>query len=145
MPYTPPAWDSVNFEGSGDAYTSPAWDVVDFNQGHVTTTVGDSDGTSTAAGVSLTYRTAQTTISGAAAAASISYSVGSGHPAGPRQTDFRNSIAYGAGQSAGVGFASAIVTSLFASGYCRAWSSANGVNPARLGVGRPQGLRLWRP
>ena len=74
--------------------------------------------------------------------ASISYSVGSGHPAGPRPTDFRNSIAYGAGQSAGVGFASAIVTSLFASGYCRAWSSANGVNPARIGVGRAAGTSV---
>ena len=83
MPYTPPAWDSVNFEGSGDAYTSPAWDEVDFNQGHVhTTAAGDSSGTSTAAAASVALRTAQTTISGAAAAASISYSVGSGHPAG---------------------------------------------------------------
>ena len=71
MPYTPPAWDSVNFEGSGVAYTPPAWDKVDFNQGHVyTTAAGDSSATSTAAAASVVLRTAQTTISGEAAATS---------------------------------------------------------------------------
>jgi hypothetical protein len=143
MPYTPPAWDSVNFEGSGDAYTSPAWDEVDFNQGHVyTPAAGDSSATSTAAAASVVLRTAQTTISCEAAATSISYSVGVGLSAGASATDFRNAIAYGAGQAAGVGFASAIVTSLFASGYCRAWSSAIGVNPARLSVGRAVGISV---
>ena len=65
-----------------------------------------------------------------------------GSSSGTSETNFRNAIAYGTGQSAGVGFASAIVTSLFASGYCRAWSSANGVNPARLGVGRAAGTSV---
>ena len=86
MPYTPPAWDSVNFEGSGDAYTSPAWDEVDFNQGHVYPRRLPA--------TPAEHRQRRRFCCHADSAdhdfwrsggASISYSVGSGHPAGPRQ------------------------------------------------------------
>ena len=104
-----------------------------------TTTVGDPDGDSDASGVSLTYRTRKPQFwHGGGRVHQLQCRVGSS--SGTSETNFQERDRLRHRSICGRQVRSAIVTSLFASGYCRAWSSANGVNPRASAWAGPQGL-----